>query len=414
MSHEINGDDLFGKGTEGNLNKKGLKKAKKKELVEIIESNLPFLVEFYFGPGQRKDRKYIDNVYELVSAEKYFIDPLAVILAGGKGKKKKKKKEINLDDIPKGLHIVLLDSLDYVRSKYNERIREFIGKPKTGESSDEVNRMKAIANERIERLNDIITVLVRKDTKKLVKMGIKEEYAAELAATFVPDKYLTKYNVGRYLRRLNTTLVRIQNRAMTRSEYEDEDGQREYFNDAGLNLADDEVIMSIYEKFFEEVDRDVYLAGLTSVLLENRGKFVDNYSKPQREMYNAVSRVVMDLLEGHAVLNITGKKMKEKKLAKEVITKKELKKVMKNYSKRRAEDFRKGNDTPRRITIMNYDVDTYPKIIKAFQKENNISAQAVIDGSFDDHEEDNRPKNNNQKNNNNGKQNNNNQKKNNK
>jgi hypothetical protein len=200
---------------------------------------------------------------------------------------------------------------------------------------------------------------------------------------------------------------------MTRSEYEDEDGQREYFNDAGLNLADDEVIMSIYEKFFEEVDRDVYLAGLTSVLLENRGKFVDNYSKPQREMYNAVSRVVMDLLEGHAVLNITGKKMKEKKLAKEVITKKELKKVMKNYSKRRAEDFRKGNDTARRITIMNYDVDTYPKIIKAFQKENNISAQAVIDGSFDDHEEDNRPKNNNQKNNN-GKQNNNNQKKNNK
>jgi hypothetical protein len=198
-------------------------------------------------------------------------------------------------------------------------------------------------------------------------MGIKEEYAAELAATFVPDKYLTKYNVGRYLRRLNTTLVRIQNRAMTRSEYEDEDGQREYFNDAGINLADDEVIMSIYEKFFEEVDRDVYLAGLTSVLLENRGKFVDNYSKPQREMYNAVSRVVMDLLEGHAVLNITGKKMKDKKLAKEVVSKKELKKVMKNYSKRRADDFRKGNDTPRRITIMNYDVDTYPKIMRTIR-----------------------------------------------
>jgi hypothetical protein len=64
---------------------------------------------------------------------------------------------------------------------------------------------------------------------------------------------------------------------------------------------------------------------------------------------------------------------------------------------------------------MNYDVDTYPKIIKAFQKENNISAQAVIDGSFDDNENENRQKNNNQKNNNNnGKQNNNNQKKNNK
>lgn len=398
MSHEISGDDLFGKGTEGNLNKKGLKHAKKKELVDIIESNLPFLIEFYFGQGQRKDKKYISNVFELVSTEKYFMDPLAKII----GKGKKKKKDISSDDIPKGLHVVLLDSLDYIRSKYNERIRSYIGKPKTNESNDEVARMKAIANERIQRLQDIINVLVKKDAKHLVKLGIKEEYAYEIASTFVPKKYLTKYNVGRYLRRLNTTLVRVQNKAMTRSEYEDENGQRQYYNDAGIELANDDNIMSIYELFFEEVDRDVYLAGLTSILLETKGKFVDNYSKPQKEMYNAVSRVCMDLLEGNVVLNITGKKMKEKKLRKEVIDKKELKKVMKQYSKRRAADFRSGHDLPRRITIMNYDTDMYPKIIKAFQKENNISASAVIDGSYEyDDDNNNQNRNNNQKNQNN-------------
>ena len=111
MSHEITGDDLFGKYTEGNLNKKGLQRAKKKELVDIIESNLPFMVESYFGTFQKKERKYLNNVYELVGSEKYFMDPLIKLLNGGK---KKKKKDVDLENIPKGLHVILLDSIDRV------------------------------------------------------------------------------------------------------------------------------------------------------------------------------------------------------------------------------------------------------------------------------------------------------------
>ena len=54
--------DLFGKYTEGNLNKKGLQKAGKNERVEIIESNLEFLCEFYFGRGQTRDRDKLGHV----------------------------------------------------------------------------------------------------------------------------------------------------------------------------------------------------------------------------------------------------------------------------------------------------------------------------------------------------------------
>lgn len=381
MSHEITGDDLFGKYTEGNLNKKGLQRAKKKELVDIIESNLPFMVESYFGTFQKKERKYLNNVYELVGSEKYFMDPLMKLLSGGK---KKKKKDVDLDNIPKGLHVILLDSIDRVKQKYNERISRFAGQNRTKETEEYLAEIKELAEAQAEQLGDIINILIKKDVKKLKKLGIKEQYATRIARCFVPAKYLNKHNVGRYLHRLNRTLVDVQRYCMVKSDEVDEDGNTTYMNDAGINLANDDNIMDLYEIFFSKVDRSVYLVGLTSVLLETRSRVVDNFNKPQRDMYNAISRVVCDLLEGESVLNITGDKLSKKELKNEVISKKELRKIMKMYSSHRAEDYRKGYDAPRRIVLSNLSEDSYPKLIGSFAKENKTTAKDVLEGTYED------------------------------
>lgn len=381
MSHEITGDDLFGKYTEGNLNKKGLQRAKKKELVDIIESNLPFMVESYFGTFQKKERKYLNNVYELVGSEKYFMDPLMKLLNGGK---KKKKKDVDLDNIPKGLHVILLDSIDRVKQKYNERISRFAGQNRTKETEEYLAEIKELAEAQAEQLGDIINILIKKDVKKLKKLGIKEQYATRIARCFVPAKYLNKHNVGRYLHRLNRTLVDVQRYCMVKSDEVDEDGNTTYMNDAGINLANDDNIMDLYEIFFSKVDRSVYLVGLTSVLLETRSRVVDNFNKPQRDMYNAISRVVCDLLEGESVLNITGDKLSKKELKNEVISKKELRKIMKMYSSQRAEDYRKGYDAPRRIVLSNLSEESYPKLIGSFAKENKTTAKDVLEGTYED------------------------------
>lgn len=382
MSHEISGEDLFGKSTEGNLNKRGLAKAKKKERVEIIESNLPFLVDFYFGAGQRKDRKYLDKVYHLVGYDKYFMDPVLKILGAGK----KKKKKVNLDAIPEGLHVILIDSMDNVRSEYSKRIHQYYSNntPKTQESMDRIQELKEAAHNQLAKLNEVVALIIEKQVKKLESIGLPAQYAAPIAASFVPKKYLTKENVWKYFRRLNASLVRAHNMCMVRSEETDEDGRVQYMNDADVNLASAEAILSIYRMFFKGVDHDVYLAALTSVLLETRGKYVDSYTKPQREMYNAISRTIADILEGNDVVKDADRKCKNQKLS---VSKKDLKKVVKAYSKRRIEDFRRGNDQPRRIIISNLSDEVYPRIHKAFEKQNKESARSVIDGDYEREQE---------------------------
>jgi hypothetical protein len=323
--NSISGEDLFGKYTEGNLNRKGLEKAKKSERVDIVESNLPFLVDFYFGMNGKKDLRYRQVLYDLVADEKLFLLPLAKIMKVG-------KKKIDLSDIPNGLHVILMDSMQQ--------------------------------NKQFDKLNEFVTVMVTKDTKKLVNFGIKDIYATKIARCFVPPKYLTKYNVGRYMYRLNRTLVDIAKVCYTKNENDDN-----YTSDAGVNMVDDATIMSIYEYFLRKCDRETYLSALLSVLLERRSKIMDTFTKHQKEMYNAISRVVLDLLEGTSVLNVTGEKLKKKKDIKKLqTTKKELKKIMKMYSSRREEDYRKGNDTPRRITLSSLSPDVYPNITERFGK----------------------------------------------
>ena len=368
MAKNISGEDLFGKYSEGNLNRKALQKAKKSERVDIIGSNLPFLVDFYFNMGRKKDWKWSNHVYELVGSEKYFMVPLMKIMKIGK------KKKVDLTDVPNGLHVIMMDSIDRVRSAYDEKIRRYENQNRSGETNAMLEELRQAAAQQFTQLNDIITVLVSKDTKRLVKFGIAEQYATRIARCFVPPKYLTKYNVAKYFHRLNRALVDVIKMAMVPGE-----DPETFTNEAGINLALDTNIQAIYEYFFRKCKRDTYLAGLLSVLLERKSRIIDSYTKPQREMHNAITRVILDLLEGTAVLNTTGEKVKKKELKKMAVDKKELKKIIKQYTNRRAEDYRKGNDSPRRIIFDNLAPDVYPKLIEAFNKQNTTTAKEMLE-----------------------------------
>ena len=347
--------DLFGKYTEGNLNKKGLQKAGKNERVEIIESNLEFLCEFYFGRGQSKDRDKLNHVYELIGSEKYFLKPLAKII-----KKAKKDKDI---EIPKELHVILNDTIDKYRALRQQRMQRMMGSQNVNtEYSHQASvQLKEKYDNLIEQLAQLESMLCLKEAKKLMKMGFMEEYAFEVAKAMIPSNCLTKYNIGRYFHNLNSILVKIARIGYVKNE--NETGEESYRNLIGIDITDKEVIGELYNMFFKGVDRNVYLIALGKFLLEMRGKFIQNFTKFQKEVWNRENELVTDILEGEAVISID----KNKKAKKQLVTKKELKKIMRFYSDERMKDLKHGRDGQRRILIKSLSTEEYPRLIKAFE-----------------------------------------------
>ena len=347
--------DLFGKYTEGNLNKKGLQKAGKNERVEIIESNLEFLCEFYFGRGQTKDRDKLGHVYELMGSEKYFLKPMAKII-----KKAKKDKDI---EIPKELHVIINDTIDKYRALRQQRMQRMMGSQNVNtEYSHQASvQLKEKYDNLIEQMANLESMLCIKDAKKLMKMGFMEEYAFEMAKTFIPSKCLTKYNVGRYFHNLNSTLVKLARIGYVKNE--SENGEESYRNLIGMDITNKEVIGELYNMFFKGVNRNVYLVALAKFLLEMRGKFIQNFTKFQKEVWNRENELVTDILEGNAAISID----KTKKAKKQVITKKELKKIMRFYSDERMKDLKHGRDGQRRILIKSLSTEEYPRLNKAFE-----------------------------------------------
>ena len=129
----ISGEDLFGKGSSGNLSRSVLKKAKKKkkELDKIIVSNLPILVEWYFTSYQKGEerRKWEGHLLKLLGSDVYFIQPVKRLLK--KAKKKKDKYEI-----PSGLCAILMDNMDEIRVLYHKQTKQ-LGFSKGKDSGNE-------------------------------------------------------------------------------------------------------------------------------------------------------------------------------------------------------------------------------------------------------------------------------------
>ena len=381
----ISGEELFGKDSSGNLNRSALKKAKKKknDLDKIIGSNLPILTEWYFTSYQKGDerRKWEGHLLKLLGSDVYFIQPLKRLLK--KSKKKKAKFEI-----PDGLCAILMDNMDEIRILYHKQTKQ-LGSNTTWskEIEDRINTIKTLTDILMKNTSEICETLSEKRANKLTKMGMSEEYAKILACAYIPTKYLTTRNVRRYINRLNTTLYDIQNQGVKIRNDTDEDGNA-YRNGVGLNLGDPDVIKELYEFFFKKMKRKIYIQALVGIMLERKGALYDSFTKPQLACYNAITRLILNVLEGDEIINIEGGKIPKgkegKSLKKELqIGKKELKNFMSIYSDEKAQDASKGRDSARRISFSNVKADDYPKVAKAFKQ----CMKDYFDDMFDENDE---------------------------
>lgn len=380
----ISGEELFGKDSNNNLSRQSLKKAKKKKknLDKLIEDNLPFLVEFYFGSYNKGDQrqKYESHLLRLLGSDVYFIQPLKRLIK----KAKKKDKDI----LPKGLSVMLMDNLDEVRMLYRKQIQQMKG---GGSLSDDIaNRIstiKALSEVLIANTTEICKALTHKQAKKLVKMGFSVDAAEELACAYVPKDILNPKNVRRYVYRINLTMYNIQKKGVTlATEGDDEDNSSEnnrkrYRNGVGVNLGNSDTIKEVYEYLLKGIDRKTYISALVGIMLERRGQTFDSFTEPQLWCYRAITTLVLNVLEGEDFINVTGEKEGKKKDNKKfAIDKKELKLFMKIFSDEKARDSRSGRDIARRISFSNLAKDSYPKVVKAFEKCN----KEFFDDMWDD------------------------------
>jgi hypothetical protein len=372
------GQDLFGKGFEANLNPSALKKAKKKgkgKLVDIIADNLNDLVEFYFGEFTKHDvrQRYEKVLLKLLGSNPYFIKPLGKLI------KKAKKKDSDIE-IPKGLHVLLMDNLDEVRILYQKE-KNKLKNAAGGENAmsedirNRINTIDALSEVLIATTTDICDKLIAKQVKKIEKIGLDEDSATVLARTWVPAKYLTPRNVRRYMFRTNSALYRIQFAGMIKTDDDDH-----YQNHIGVNLSDPDIIKEIYEFMLAGVSHKVLMSALVGIMLERRGMAFERFTKPQLALYNTITALILDILEGNEIINVTGEKVKGKKAKKELeISKKDLKNFMREYSDERARDSMKGRDGHRRISFSNLAEDSYPKVLKAFKACNKDYFDSIFD-----------------------------------
>ena len=265
MSKNETAHELFSKKVEGNLNEKALTKIKKKkQLMEVIAMNLPTLVDFYFEEVQKKKDMdvYKDQVFKTVTSHKYFYKPVL------KMAKMSKKKKNSYGKIPKGLHMILMDSIERMQYKYAKKMKEFDsnGQAKSSDMTAElISEIKTKNKQQIDRTLDLADMLVEKPAKYFEEEGIASEYAYAIARCMLPPKYLHEKNIFIYFKRLNATLIEIQRTGLVPTKNGDDE---DYVNNVGLNLITKEVLNTIYDAFFEGVDRKVYLKGLTYFLPE--------------------------------------------------------------------------------------------------------------------------------------------------
>ena len=369
----ITGNDLFSKD-ESNLSRSALKHAKKKkELERLIESNLPFLVEYYFGNFYKKEEreKYEDIMTKLLGSDKYFIQPLKKLI-------KKSKKEDGIK-IPSGLSTMLMDNLDEVKKLYRQHIQRAGSTANLSEEAqDHLNTIKELSNYLIKETTDICNKLNKKRINKLIKIGFTEEYAKTLARSWVPSKYLNSYNIRRYLYRFNTTLYDIQKNGLKEDPNKVDKG---LINEIGVNLTDPNTIKDIYELIFKGLDRKVFISGLVGIMLERKGERYKSFSKHELSCFNAISTLILDILEGKEYLNTSKEKLSKKDKKELVLDKKELKHFIETYSEERIKDQNKGRDSARRVSFTNLNENEYPRIIKVFKKCN----KSKIDEMFEPH-----------------------------
>ena len=389
--------ELFSNKVKGNLNPKNLEKIKKKkELQEVIEMNLPTMIDFYFDDCSKKDMdNYKDQIFQTITSERYFYKPLRKMLSKEKKVKKFSKKF-------QGLHVIYIDSLDRLRFKFEKKMRELDnnGQSRNSDAQNEfMDELKSKKQDQINKVLDLVSILVEKPTKYFEEEGIKGEFAEAIARAMVPSKYLNERNIGFYFRRLNSTLIECQRAGMIPETTNE--GEENYINNVGLNLMSKDSLHMIYSCFFAGVSRKVFIKALTTFLLEKRPYKYNDYNSIVKGLYNAINEFMLNVIEGKIVINTSGKKISKKEKEDFKVSKKELKEILKNYSNTRYNDLKQNKDSARRIVLSKVDSDDYPRITKIF---NNVKEETIDD--IDDFSDEDNNKNKNNRNNNNNKKNN--------
>ena len=278
--------ELFSNKVKGNLNPKNLAKIKKKkELQEVIEMNIPTMIDFYFDDCSKKDMDtFKDQIYTTITSEKYFYKPLRKLLSKEKKAKKFSKKF-------QGLHVIYVDSLDRLRYKFEKKMRELDNNGQSRNSDAQNEFMSELKNKKQDQINkvlDLVSILVDRPTKYFEEEGIKGEFAEAIARAMVPSKFINERNVGKYFARLNSTLIEAQRAGMVPET--NTEGEENYINNVGLNLMSKDSLHMIYSCFFAAVSRKVFIKALTSFLLERRSYKYDGYSPIVKGLYNAINR----------------------------------------------------------------------------------------------------------------------------
>lgn len=368
----ITGNDLFSKD-DSNLSRSALKHAKKKKNLEkVIESNLPFLVEYYFGNFHKKEErsKYEDALIKLLGSDTYFIQPLKKVI-------KKAKKDESIE-IPSGLAAMLMDNIEEVKRLYRQQISKVGNNTLSEEAQERLDTIKELTNHLIDETNEICKKLNKKRINKLEKLGINQQYAEMIARSWVPSKYLNSYNIRRYLYRFNITLYDVQKIGL-KEDTNKVGSNNGMINDIGVNLSDPDVIKDLYELILKGIDRKVLISALIGIFLERKGERFKSFSKGELSCFNAISKLALDVLEGNEYINISKEKLSKKEKKELAFDKKELKKFMESYSEERIKDQNKNRDSARRVSFSNLNENEYPRVIKAFKKIN----KSKIDEMFE-------------------------------
>ena len=346
----------------GELKLKSLKKMGKKELLDTVGINLYPMVSWYFNDSFRgENRKFEPAILDLLYAKKLFLKPITKIIDD------KKRR----DDIPEGLSVMLYDYLEKMYSRMEEKLQS---NQADYAPSDETKEAYKAAMEEWKELRtmveDITKLSAKKTIKKLIELGMKEEYAVMIAPHIVPKEFLNKHNVRKYLFRLNQALYKVQKLSI------DTNKDDEYVVRTGVNLAqsDLKVIESIYQLALDGADRETVINGLVGVSLEKKSRALDTFTQPQLALYNKISQFVLSVLEGEIIFapNIKWDKLskKEFKKAKKEYSfdKKDFKAFFNAYRVERTKDAKRNRDGARRIQFDSLNTEEYATTVKYYNK----------------------------------------------
>lgn len=335
----------------------------KKELTNTISLNLYPLVEWYFNESFRgENRKYEPLMLDLLSADKHFLKPVLKLVSS--------KKRHN--DIPEGLNIMLWDYAEKMRGRISERFETALAE---GESREQVTEKFKDAHEFLAKLEtivkDITNITAKKTIKKLMKIGLTEQYAQQLANHIVPKEYLNKHNVRKYIYRLNRALYEVQKESVVPDNGKGDN----YVVNTGVSLAqkDFKILEAIYGLALRGADQETVNNALVGIALEKRN-VLDSFNPPQRALFANISAFVQDILEGRVVFapGVRLDKMSKKEYKKAVKTftfgKKDLKAFFNAYRVERRKDVKRNRDGVRRIQFDAINVEEYPRTTKMYEK----------------------------------------------